>query len=52
MGKKDLNPYGDFIDDDPMPIWDQLARGNKGEQGLEEIPLLWFTSDNGCSPAA
>ncbi|MBI9072966.1 MAG: arylsulfatase [Melioribacteraceae bacterium] len=50
QGKSGLNPYGDFV----MEVdhyMGKLAKVIK-EAGIEENTLVFFTSDNGCSPRA
>ncbi len=49
-GKSGLSPYADFVmetDDAVGLVLEALAR-----QGLETNTFVFFTSDNGCSPAA
>lgn len=50
IGKSGLNPYADFVlqqDHSIGQILDALKR-----LGLEENTMVFFTSDNGCSPQA
>lgn len=49
-GKSNLNPYADFV----LMIDDYMGRllAALEEQGIAENTLLFFTSDNGCSPQA
>jgi len=50
QGKSGINPYADFVrqvDADMGRLLDALDK-----HGLSENTLIFFTSDNGCSPAA
>ena len=50
QGRSGLNPYADFV----MQVDDSMGRLLRAldESGLAANTLVFFTSDNGCSPAA
>ena len=50
QGKSGLNPYGDFV----LMVDDYMGQLMKAieESGSAENTLVFFTSDNGCSPMA
>ncbi|MEN8201408.1 MAG: arylsulfatase [Bacteroidota bacterium] len=50
QGRSGLNPYGDFV----MMIDDYMGKLLEGvkQAGIEKNTLVFFTSDNGCSPRA
>ncbi len=50
QGKSGLNPYGDFV----MMIDDYVGQliNTVKDAGIEDNTLVYFTSDNGCSPMA
>jgi arylsulfatase A-like enzyme len=49
-GKSGLGNYGDYVMETDWAVGQVLAELDKA--GLTENTLLFFTSDNGCSPAA
>jgi len=50
LGKSHTNEYGDFV----LMVDDVLAQIEKAvkQAGIEDNTLIFFTSDNGCSPSA
>jgi arylsulfatase A len=50
QGKSGLNPYGDFVMQVDWTVGRILAALD--ENGLSQDSLIFFTSDNGCSPEA
>lgn len=50
QGKSGLNPYGDFV----MMVDDYIGQLQNviKEAGIEDNTIVFFTCDNGCSPAA
>jgi len=50
QGKSGLNPYGDFVMQTDAALGEVLAALEKN--GLDQNTLVFFTSDNGCSPSA
>jgi arylsulfatase A-like enzyme len=50
LGKSGLNPYGDFVMEVDAMVGDLLAALDRA--GLAGNTLVFFTSDNGCSPQA
>ncbi len=50
QGRSGLNPYGDFVMETDACVGQVLRALD--EQGLAGNTLLFFTSDNGCSPSA
>lgn len=49
-GKSGLGKYGDYVMESDWAVGQVLAAIEKA--GLEKDTLVFFTSDNGCSPAA
>ena len=49
-GKTGTNPYGDFVAQVDAAVGEILARLTR--HGLATNTLVFFTADNGCSPAA
>lgn len=49
-GKSELGPYGDFLMETDWVVGEVLAELDA--QGVAEDTLLFFTTDNGCSPQA
>jgi arylsulfatase A-like enzyme len=50
QGRSGLNPYGDFVMETDACVGQVLRALD--EQRLADHTLLFFTSDNGCSPSA
>ena len=50
QGKSGLSPYGDFVMETDWALGQVLAALDK--TGIADNTLVFFTSDNGCSPAA
>ncbi len=50
QGKSGLGPYGDFVMETDWALGEIMAALDRA--GLAANSLLFFTSDNGCSPAA
>src|SRR5439155_2103869 len=50
LGKSGLNPYADFVMETDWAVGQVMDALEKG--GLVESTLIFFTSDNGCSPSA
>jgi arylsulfatase A-like enzyme len=50
QGKSGLNLYGDFVMETDWAVGEVLAALDRA--GIAENTLLFFTSDNGCSPSA
>jgi len=49
-GKSGISPYADFVMETDWAVGQVLAALD--QRGLTENTLVFFTSDNGCSPAA
>jgi arylsulfatase A-like enzyme len=50
QGKSGLNPYGDYVMETDWAVGQVLEALDKN--GLADNTLVFFTSDNGCSPQA
>ncbi len=50
QGKSGLSDYGDFVMETDWAVGEVLAALDKS--GIADNTLIFFTSDNGCSPAA
>lgn len=50
QGKSGISPYADFVMETDSALGEVLAALDKA--GIADNTLIFFTSDNGCSPAA